>query len=164
LGRVCTVCTHEQRFAMEELLATRQASYRNVAQRFGVSLDAVSRHVRSGHVGTLLALAADAERAAQADTLLDRIEALQHRIEEFLSRVEHTDNYSATLGAFREMRSNLELIGEVTKELDRAGTINLELSPEWLELRGVIVAALEPHPAARTAILRALEGVGNGTP
>jgi hypothetical protein len=164
MGRVCTVCTHEQRFAIEELLATRQASYRNIAQRFGVSLDAVSRHVRSGHVGALLALAADAERAAQADTLLDRIEALQRRIEAFLSRVEHTDNYSATLGAFREMRSNLELIGEVTRELDRAGTINLKLNPEWLELRGVIVAAMEPHPAARDSILRALEGVGNGRP
>ena len=75
MGRVCTICTHEERFDIEELLATRQASYRNVAQRFGVSLDAVGRHVRSGHIGALLALAADAERAAQADTLLDRIEA-----------------------------------------------------------------------------------------
>jgi hypothetical protein len=81
-----------------------------------------------------------------------------------LSRVEHTDNYSATLGAFREMRSNLELIGEVTRELDRAGTINLELSSEWLELKGVLITALEPHPAARDSVLRALEGVGNGTP
>ena len=93
---------------------------------------------------------------------MDRIEALQRRIEEFLSRVEHTDNYSATLGAFREMRSSLELIGEVTKELDRAGTVNLSLNPEWLELRGVIVAALDPHPAARDSVLRALEGGGNG--
>jgi hypothetical protein len=164
LGRVCTICTHERRFEIEELLATRQSTYRGIARKYGVSEDAVSRHVSSRHVSQLISLAADAERAARADTLLDRIEALQSRIEEFLSRVEHTDNYSATLGAFREMRSNLELIGEVTKELDRAGTINLELSPEWLELRGVIVAALGPHPAARTAILRALEGVGNGAP
>jgi hypothetical protein len=161
LGRVCTVCSHAKRFDIEELLATRQASYRNVAQRFGVSLDAVGRHVSSRHVSQLISLAADAERAARADTLLDRIEALQRRIEEFLTRIEHTDNYSATLGAFREMRSNLELIGEVTRELDRAGTINLALNPEWLEIRGVIIAALEPHPAARDSVLRALEGVGN---
>ena len=142
MSRVCTICSHEQRFAIEELLATRQSTYRGIARTYGVSEDAVSRHVSSRHVSQLISLAADAERAARADTLLDRIEGLQRRIEEFLSRVEHTDNYSATLGAFREMRSNLELIGEVTKELDRAGTINLELSPEWLELRGVIVAAL----------------------
>jgi hypothetical protein len=161
LGRICTICSHEERYEIEELLATRQSTYRAIALQYGVSKDAVARHVSGGHIGPLLVLAADAERAAQADTLLDRIEALQRRIEEFLSRVEHTDNYSATLGAFREMRSNLELIGEVTRELDRDGTINLALNPEWVEIRGVIVAALEPHPAARDSVLRALEGVGN---
>jgi hypothetical protein len=117
--------------------------------------------VSSRHVSQLISLAADAERAARADTLLDRIEALGRRIEEFLTRIEHTDNYSATLGVFRELRSNLELIGEVTRELDRAGTINVALNPEWLEIRGVIIAALEPHPTARDSVLRALEGVDN---
>ena len=160
MGRVCTICSHTQRYEIEELLATRQSTYRAIALQYSISKDAVSRHVSSRHVSQLISLAADAERAARADTLLDRIEALQRRIEEFLTRIEHTDNYSATLGAFREMRSNLELIGEVTKELDR-GTINLALNPEWLEIRGVIIAALEPHPTARDSVLRALEGVGN---
>ena len=161
MGRLCTICTHEKRFDIEELLATRQASYRNVAQRFGVSLDAVGRHVRSGHIGALLALAADAERAAQADTLLDRIEALHRRTLAILAAVEDTDEHRTALAAIREARANLELIGEVTRELDRAGTINVALNPEWLEIRGVIIAALEPHPTARDSVLRALEGVGN---
>jgi hypothetical protein len=144
---------------MEDAFIAGQAK-RRIASRHGVSERAVRYHMRE-HLPELLALARDAERAARADTLLDRIEALQRRIEEFLSRVEHTDNYSATLGAFREMRSSLELIGEVTKELDRRGSINVALNPEWLEIRGVIIAALEPHPAARDSVLRALEGVGN---
>jgi hypothetical protein len=162
LGRVCTICSHEQRFAIEELLATRQSTYRGIARTYGVSEDAVSRHVSSRHVSQLISLAADAERAARADTLLDRIEALQRRIEEFLSRVEHTDNYSATLGAFREMRSNLELIGEVTRELDRAGTVNLELTVEWQEVKNLIVTALAPYPQARVAVFNALEEAPDG--
>jgi hypothetical protein len=161
LGRVCTICTHEERFDIEELLATRQASYRNVAQRFGVSLDAVGRHVRSGHIGALLALAADAERAAQADSLLDRIEALHRRTMAILEAVEGTDEHGTALAAIREARRNLALVGEVSQELHRGATINLALNPEWLEIRGVIIAALEPHPAARDSVLRALEGVGN---
>jgi hypothetical protein len=40
--------------------------------------------------------------------------------------------------------------------------VNLNVSPEWLELRAVIVAALGPHPAAHRAVLRALESGGNG--
>jgi transposase-like protein len=162
LGRVCTICTHEERFDIEELLATRQASYRNVAQRFGVSLDAVGRHVRSGHIGALLALAADAERAAQADTLLDRIEALHRRTLAILEAVEDTDEHRTALAAIREARANLELIGEVTKELDRAGTINWEINVEWQEVKALILTALGPHPAAREAVLHALTEAPNG--
>jgi hypothetical protein len=162
LGRVCTICSHEQRYEIEELLATRQSTYRGIARTYGVSEDAVSRHVNSRHVSQLISLAADAERAARADTLLDRIEGLQRRIEEFLSRVEHTDNYSATLGAFREMRSNLELIGEVTRELDRAGTINLELTVEWQEVKAVLVNTLASYPEAQQAVFNALEEAPNG--
>ena len=151
MGRVCTICSHERRYEIEELLATRQSTYRGIARTYGVSEDAVSRHVKSGHVGQLLALAADAERAAAADSLLDRIEALHSRTMAILEAVEGTDEHGTALAAIREARRNLELVGEVTRELDRAGTINLALSPEWLELRGVIVTALEP-----------LEGSGNG--
>ena len=162
MGRVCTICTHEKRFDIEELLATRQASYRNVAQRFGVSLDAVGRHVRSGHIGALLALAADAERAAQADTLLDRIEALHRRTLAILQAVEDTDEHRTALAAIREARANLELIGEVTKELDRAGTINWEINVEWQEVKALILTALGPHPAAREAVFQALTEAPNG--
>ena len=161
MGRVCTICSHTQRYEIEELLATRQSTYRGIARKYGVSEDAVSRHVKAGHVSQLLALAADAERAAQADTLLDRIEALHSRTMTILVAVEGTDAHGTALAAIREARRNLELVGEVTRELDRAGTINLAVNPEWLEIRGVIIAALAPHPTARDSVLRALEGVGN---
>ena len=162
MGRVCTICSHTQRYEIEELLATRQSTYRAIARTYDVSEDAVSRHVSSRHVSQLISLAADAERAARADTLLDRIEALQRRIEEFLSRVEHTDNYSATLGAFREMRSSLELIGEVSKELDRSATINLELTVEWQEVKAVLVNTLASYPEAQQAVFSALEEAPSG--
>src|SRR5215204_4092102 len=57
---------------------------------------------------------------------------------------------------------NLELLGKLAGELDERPVVNLNVSPEWLELRTVIVGALEPHPAAHRAVLRALESVGNG--
>jgi len=40
--------------------------------------------------------------------------------------------------------------------------VSLNISPQWLELRAVIVGALEPYSEARGAVLRALERVGNG--
>jgi len=162
LGRVCTICSHEQRFAIEELLATRQSTYRGIARKYGVSEDAVSRHVKAGHVSQLLAMAADAERAARADSLLDRIEALHSRTLAILEAVEGTDEHGTALAAIREARRNLELIGEVTWELDRAGTINLELTVEWQEVKAVLVNTLASYPEAKQAVFNALEEAPNG--
>jgi hypothetical protein len=162
LMRTCTVCSHESRYEIDTILVDRSKPYRDIAGQFGVSKTAVGRHVSEGHISELIALASDAERAAKADTLLDRIEALQSRTEAILASLEGTDLYSVQLAAIREMRHNLELIGEVTKELNRTPTLNLHLNPEWLEIRTAIVVALERHPEARTAVLRALDRVGNG--
>ena len=160
MPRECTICSSGHRDEMEDAYLAGMPK-RRIASHYGVTERAVRYHLKE-HLPALLALARDAERAARADSLLDRIEGLQRRIEEFLSRVEHTDNYSATLGAFREMRSNLELIGEVTKELDRAGTINLELTVEWQEVKAVLVNTLASYPEAQQAVFNALEEAPNG--
>jgi hypothetical protein len=157
--RTCSICSHEHRDAMEDAFIAGQAK-RRIASQHGVSERAVRYHMGE-HLPALLALARDAERAARADTLLDRIEALHSRTLAILEAVEGTDEHGTALAAIREARRNLELVGEVSRELDRAGTITLALNPEWLELRGVIIAALEPHPTARDSVLRALEGVAN---
>jgi hypothetical protein len=160
LARSCSVCQHEDNVLINEALVVQGLSNRAMARQFGLSKDAVRRHRQ--HIPEMLAQASRAEEVANADSLLDRLEDLQSSTEAILSRVEGTDNYSAMLGAIREMRSNLEVIGEVTKELNRTPTLNLTLSPEWLELRALIVRAVEPFPEAREGILRALEVGGNG--
>jgi hypothetical protein len=157
MPRACSICGHEHRDAMEDAFIAGQAK-RRIASQHGVTERAVRYHMRE-HLPALLALARDAERAARADTLLDRMEALQSQT---LAILDAPEDQRTALAAVAQARRNLELIAEITKELDRAGTtINLALNPEWLELRGVIIAALEPHPTARDSVLRALEGVGN---
>jgi hypothetical protein len=160
MTRVCTICSHESRDAIEDAFIAGTPK-RRIASHYGVSERAVRYHLRE-HLPALLALARDAERAARADTLLDRIEALQSRTLAILEAAEETNEHRTALSAIREARGNLELIGEVTKELNRAPTLNLHLNPEWLELRAVIVGALDAHPDARGAVLRALERASNG--
>ena len=154
MPRTCSICGHEHRNAMEDAFIAGQAK-RRIASQYGVSERAVRYHMRE-HLPALLALARDAERVARADTLLDRIEVLQSQT---LAILDAPEDQRTALAAIAQARRNLELIGEVTRELDRAGTVNVALNPEWLEIRGVIIAALEPHPSARDSVLRALEGV-----
>jgi hypothetical protein len=73
MPRVCTVCTHAERDAIVDAFIAGTAK-RRIAAQFGVSEQALRRHVRE-HLPALLALARDAERTARADTVLDRLEA-----------------------------------------------------------------------------------------
>src|SRR5215218_8882914 len=149
MPRICTICSHGNRYDIDSILVARSKPYRDIARQYGVSKDAISRHVSSGHISELVALAADAERGARADTLLDRIEALQSRTLVILEATDETHDHRVALSAIREARRNLELIGEVTKELNRTPTLNVHLNAEWIELRTVILEALAPHLEAR---------------
>ena len=79
-----------------------------------------------------------------------------------LEKAEAADDHFATFRGISEMRRNLELLGELRKELDRRPVLNLSVNPEWLEVRTNIVLALERHPEARESVLQALESAGSG--
>ena len=162
MGRVCTICSHDSRYDIDGFLVDRSMSYRDLAGRFSLSKTAIGRHVSEGHISELLTLARDAERASRADNLLDRIEDLQSRTLAILEAAEQEHDHRMALAAIAQARRNLEVVGEITKELNRTPTLNLQLNQEWIELRTVIVGALDPHPDARDAVLKALESGSNG--
>src|ERR671920_1739146 len=143
MPRACTICSHEHRDAMEDAFIAGQAK-RRIASQYGVSERAVRYNMREP-LPALLALARDAERAARADTLLDRMEELQSQT---LAILDAPEDQRTALAAIAQARRNLELIGEVTRELDR-GTINLELTVEWQEVRAVLVNTLSSYPEAQ---------------
>src|SRR5215212_3371699 len=160
MPRRCTICSHEHRDAMEDAFIAGQAK-RRIASQHGVSERAVRYHMRE-HLPALLALARDAERAARADSLFDRMEALQSRTLAILEAVEGTNEHGTALAAIREARRNFSLIGEVSRELDRSRTINLELTVEWQEVKAVLVNTLASYPEAQQAVFNALEEAPNG--
>jgi hypothetical protein len=160
MPRRCTVCDHPESHSIDEALVSG-APYRGVAKRFELSESAVYRH-KTEHLPAHLLKAKEVEEVAQADNLLDQVRNLQAHALDILERAEETGDLRTALAAISQARGNLELLGKLAGELDERPVVNLNVSPEWLELRAVIVGALEPHPAAHRAILRALEDVGNG--
>ena len=142
---------------MEDAFIAGQAK-RRIASRYGVTERAVRYHMRE-HLPALLALARDAERAARADTLLDRMEALQSQT---LAILDAPEDQRTALAAIAQARRNLELIGEIAKELDRTPTINLELTVEWQGVKAVLVNTLASYPEAQQAVFNALEEAPNG--
>ncbi len=153
MPRSCNVCSHREREAIDEALVSGVAFPALVAQ-YRVSKDSLSRH-KANHLPAKLVMALAAEEVAQAKDLQARTLAI-------LEAAESTDQHRTALSAIREARSNLELLAKLLGELDERPQVNVLVSPEWLELRAVIVTALEPHPQALRAVVGALESGGNG--
>lgn len=115
------------------------------------------RRHKGKHLPAKLVMAQAAEEVAEADTLLDQVKNLQGRAYAILDKAEEAGELKTALSAIREARGNLELLAKLLGELDDRPQINLTVSLEWLELRAVIVGALEPHPEALGAVMGALE-------
>jgi hypothetical protein len=160
MPRTCTICEHPERGEIDRALVGG-ASNRSAASLYDVSEAAVRRH-KANHLPASLVMAQAAEEVAQADSLLEQVRGLQSRAYGILDKAEAADDLRTALGAIREARGNLELLAKLLGELDDRPQVNVLVSPEWLELRAVIVGALEPHPQARESVVRAIEGSCNG--
>jgi len=150
MPRPCSVCVSEQRDSVDKTLITGAAN-RAVARQFGLSKDAVARH-RAEHVAERLATAERSADVASATDLLTELRLLRAKAISLLLKAEREGDYRTALAGVREARGCLELLAEVEGELDRRPQINVLLSPEWQQVRAVLLDALRGYPEARTVV------------
>ena len=154
MPRVCTICTHPEREAINQALITNEP-YRVIAQRFAASPDAVYRH-KIDHLPAKLAQAEAAKETALADDLLGQVKALRNKAIAILGKAEAAGDLRTALLGIREARACVELLLEVEGELHRQPVVNVLIAPEWLQLRTVILQSLAPFPDARAALAHTL--------
>lgn len=156
MARVCTVCTHPDREAIDAAVVTDAASIRRIAAQHGLAESSLRRH-RDTHLSAAIQ-AVRAERAEVVVSLYDELLDLIGRVRSVVDRAERRNQPDAMLKAVAELRRLLEVLGKVTGEL-RDGpqvAINLLSNPEWLAVQAAIVDALEPFPEARLAVAQRL--------
>ncbi len=164
MGRFCLACRHESVADIDAALLSG-TSYRTIGAQFGLSASAICRH--RPHIARTLAEAEKAKEASRADTLLAQLEALRAKALSILDRAEIAELTSKTskdadrarrtsLTAIKEVRGHLELLARLLGELKTGTTVNVLISPQWVNLRTVILTAVEPFPEARTAIIEAV--------
>ncbi len=155
VARVCTICTHAERDALDAALLANE-SYRSITERYSVSAGAIARH-KQEHIPAALAKASEASETARGDTLLDQVRRLHESTLRILTKAEDAEEYRTALMAIREARGNLELLAKLLGELNDSPVVNVLVNPEWHHVRTVIVEALAPYPAARIVVAEALE-------
>lgn len=177
--RRCAACNHNKRPLLDKDLVLGM-SMREAAEKFGLTKDIMHRH--SKHIDEALRrkiLAQDirdnevAEQQAVAGVLNDeRVEVqgglkrVVKEIEEILGRAKEKNDDPLALASLKEMRNTLVDLAKVYGQLKTSLTINVALtdSPEWAELRQVLIDVFRDHPdAERTFVERAHKlGVTDG--
>ncbi|MFZ3133955.1 hypothetical protein [Methanothrix sp.] len=135
-----------------------EISLQQYADKVGCAKPSVERHVK-GHLPEALLKAKDIEDVANGDSLLDELKKAQERAYSLLDKAEAAANtkiYGAPVAYLREIREQLKFIAELEGKLSSQPQITIINNPQWIELRTLIITALEPYPEAREAVVHAL--------
>lgn len=152
MPRACTVCRHPERDAVEAALIRGEAN-RAVAARFGLSPQAIRRH-KQGHLLPALAAAEAARRTADAAELIADLHRLREDAARIAVKAEEAKSYPAACSALREQARIIEILLKVAGELASGPTVNINAG--WVELRTLILGALDPYPEARQRVAEVL--------
>ncbi|SRR5579871_765188 len=112
MPRICTVCCHPQRDAIDAAIIAGEP-YRRIATHFETSEAAIRRH--RAHLSSAMARAQDARDVARADSLLDQVRALQVKTLEILRKAESAGDLRTATAAIGQARQNLELLGRLAR-------------------------------------------------
>ena len=116
MARICSVCRHVERNAIDLALVGREPS-RAIASRFGLSRAAVSRH-RVAHLPATLSQAVTAAEVVKAESLLDRVQYLYAEALGVLSDAKARGDGRLAVLAIAQAARVIELQARVTGELD----------------------------------------------
>lgn len=95
------------------------------------------------------------QKKTRLSTLLDRLQGKTV----LYSEIKHADPRELVLKTAAQLESQQELLAKLIGQLQQEGTTNITISAEWLEVRAVLVQALQPYPEARIAVVAALSEV-----
>jgi transposase-like protein len=122
--RPCTVCKHTAREEIDRALVGN-ASYRSVAKQFDISEPATFRHRQ--HLPATLVKAHEAEEVAQADSVIDEVQAIAAKARTLTAKAEEAGDLRTALMGLREIARILELKARVGGEIC-AAAVNIDIS------------------------------------
>jgi hypothetical protein len=142
MARICTICARSDAGTIAEMLGSGRSA-RSLAALLGLSNAALLRHARNH-----LPRPSEPETSGRRDVPpgLDPLDELTAAL-----RVRALAGNPADTREYR-----LALAAQAAARHGAAPTRDLAVEPDWIALRTIMLAALEPFPKAREAIAAAL--------
>jgi hypothetical protein len=153
MTRVCTICFHPARAAIESAIVTGE-SYRHIASQYDVGYKSVERHIAE-HIRNSVEQAQEAVEEARGLDVVKQLKDINKISLEILKEARKLKENDMALKAIDRIAKQLELQAKLLGDIDRP-QVNVILSPEWQDIRRAIIASLVPFPDARIAVASAL--------
>jgi hypothetical protein len=171
MPRACTICQHPERAEIDKALASGE-SYRGISRTYFGSAkaeDALSRH-KAEHLPATVAKAAAVQQVDDARGAVDagldvvsQLRAINGVTLAVLKEARERHDGELALKAVDRVQRQIELQAKLLGDLDERPQVNILVAPEWIELRTVLLKALQSHPEARQAVAAVLIGVERGS-
>ena len=151
-----TVALHPQIGEINALLVAG-APHRDVADRFGLSKSAVTRHARNGLPRSMVR-AREASEVASADALVAELKELKDSAVAVLDKAREAGDGREMLAAIKVARGVVETVAKLIGALQQDGAVSVEVGVrvDLDRMRAVIHEALADHPDAQRDVAEAL--------
>jgi hypothetical protein len=167
----CTICKHPER-ARAELLAAAGASQVSVAEKLGMSRDALQRHWQN-HVpnerkanlklGPVNRMELAARVAEESSSVIDHYRVLRSGLWTLFNTALEAGDITGGSLVGGKLEKVLSTMARMTGEIIASGVVHQHMhvhltdSPEFMTLVQEIAEALGPYPEARKAVFARIE-------
>jgi len=155
MPKTCTICEDPRRDEFDRR-ARIEDNIAKIAQDFALSYDALYRHVKANHhIREVTAIPTSAELATSED-IYKEIEAWHTEAKDLQRTAKAGGDIKTALLGLEKALKCLELMLKIHGQISDAPQITIINNPEWIELRTVIIQALDPFPDAKQAVCEVL--------
>ena len=155
MAKPCTICEDPRRDEFDRR-ARIEDNIAKIAQDFALSYDALYRHVKANHhIREVTAIPTSAELATSED-IYKEIEAWHTEAKDLQRTAKAGGDIKTALLGLEKALKCLELMLKIHGQISDAPQITIINNPEWIELRTVIIQALDPFPDAKQAVCEVL--------
>lgn len=153
MPRVCSICTHPERDAIEAAIVAG-TSYRVIARQFLVGHDSVQRHA-ADHIQQSIQQAQEAKEEARGIDVAGQLKRINEVAWSILEETREIAAHDVTLKAMNRVEKQIELQAKLLGELGSQNS-TIWKSDEWKTIRETLLRVLMPFPDARIAVASAL--------
>lgn len=97
-------------------------------------------------------------RLEAAQSFLDQLKEIRNKAAHLLDSAEEAKDLKAAGTFLKELREVIRLWAELEGRLASQPQITIINHPEWVELRSLILTALDPYPQAKMEVVNAIRG------